>query len=258
MANIQVVSKKSHKILQEVSESNVKVTEPSVVVLTLSDKNQVKEIIRVGNNAIVVLVTGEKIEVVDFFIGENGHNSLVIKDSNNKLFWAKFDQTGSFFSPPSYETLSNLEPLLIDGSTTNIWPWAAGAAVIGGIAAAAGGGGGGSGENPQQNALNLISNAANNNSATSSNITLSVYAQAGVQNVTESNLNAVNDALNTNLVNAQAVDTVQKIQAVVDSYNKILAEANGSVADISVADPTAADYAAIGASIGLAASDAEN
>jgi hypothetical protein len=54
-----------------------------------------------------------------------------------------------------------------------------------------------------------------------------------------------------------SADTTAEVQALVDAYNKILAEANGTTADATPADPTAADYAAIGAGIGSAATDAE-
>jgi hypothetical protein len=71
--------------------------------------------------------------------------------------------------------------------------------------------------------------------------------------VTTANLSALNSALASSNIAAGQVDTLPELQTLVDAYNRILAEANGSANDLTVADPTAAQYLAIGASIGLAA-----
>ncbi|MEK7346625.1 MAG: hypothetical protein AAB176_13145, partial [Pseudomonadota bacterium] len=115
-------------------------------------------------------------------------------------------------------------------------------------------------------ALSTLIDAAQGNTATSSNLAPSVYEQAGVTGVTTDNVGAINSALDSAPVNGAAVDSVAKVQAVVNAYTAILAEANDSAntpgdgtADATpLADPTAAQYAAIGATLGAAATDAEN
>ena len=85
--------------------------------------------------------------------------------------------------------------------------------------------------------------------------TLAQYSAAGLSGVTASNLDAINSAVDANA--AAGVDTKAELQAIVDSYNLVLAEANGSAADATPSvNPTAAQYALIGADIGLAATNA--
>ena len=86
---------------------------------------------------------------------------------------------------------------------------------------------------------------------------LSDYTQLGVSGVTASNLVAINSAVDA--LNTSNVNSVTKVQSVVDTYVRILAEANGTAADTTPAsNPTAADYAAIGAAIGGASSGIAN
>ena len=93
-------------------------------------------------------------------------------------------------------------------------------------------------------ALANIRDAAQNNSATGSNPSLSDYTTALVSGVNVGNLAAINDVLNSSAVNGNAADTTAEIQAIVDAYTKILAAADG-VGGNGVL-PSAADYAAIG------------
>jgi hypothetical protein len=81
--------------------------------------------------------------------------------------------------------------------------------------------------------------------------TLAQYAAAGVTGVNVGNLDAINSAVDANA--ATGVDTKSELQAIVDAYNKILSEANGSAADATTgSNPVVSDYALIGANIGLA------
>jgi len=122
-------------------------------------------------------------------------------------------------------------------------------------------------------ALDAIKAAAEANTAAS--LTPTDYAAAGVTGVDANNVAAINDALNSGTPGAAAsaagvsgseADTPAEIQAIVDAYNKILAEANDTNANAGdttadatpTADPLASDYAKIGADIGGAATDAEN
>ena len=122
----------------------------------------------------------------------------------------------------------------------------AGAAVVGGAAlAGGGGGGGGAGTDPAVAALASIKAAAENNTATSGNLAASVFTAAGVTGVDASNLAAIQSALDTAAVNGNAADTKEEVQAIVDAYNAIKANADGT-ANNNATNPTQAQYAAIG------------
>jgi len=91
--------------------------------------------------------------------------------------------------------------------------------------------------------IDAIKLAADENDAVSDNLALSHFTDAGVTGV--SNLGAIQSALDSTLVDGTAVNSSAKIQAVVDSYNTILAAADGT-ADNTATDPSSADYTAIG------------
>ncbi len=97
--------------------------------------------------------------------------------------------------------------------------------------------------------IETISQAAQNNTATSTSttpgLTAQTYAAAGVSGVTSTNLGAINSALDSILVNGAAADTAAKVQAIVDAYGAIFKSADG-VADNAPDGPTAAQYTAIG------------
>jgi hypothetical protein len=87
--------------------------------------------------------------------------------------------------------------------------------------------------------------------------TLAQYTTAGLTGVTAANLAAVNSAVDANA--ASGVDTKAELQGIVDAYNAILAEANGALADATPnVNPTAAQFALIGANIGAAATNSVN
>lgn len=91
------------------------------------------------------------------------------------------------------------------------------------------------------------------NDSTQTPPTLDQYRALGITGVTAANLEAVNSAIDANT--GTSVDAKAKIQALVDAYNFILAEANGSASDLTPeANPTAAQYSLLGANIGTAAS----
>ena len=93
-------------------------------------------------------------------------------------------------------------------------------------------------------ALDAIKAAALGNSANDSSPSAAVYSTGGVSNVDASNLAALNSALNTTSVNDVSVDSIGKIQILVNSYNTILAVADGSANN--AADPSQQDYLNIG------------
>ena len=110
-------------------------------------------------------------------------------------------------------------------------------------------------------ALSRISTAAEQNSASNGiaalpPLTAIDYAKAGVSGVDAANLAAINSALDSGPVNGVLADTTAKVQAIVDSYKAILAEANGSFPDATASNPTLAQFQAIGVTLGTAASSA--
>lgn len=92
--------------------------------------------------------------------------------------------------------------------------------------------------------------------ASTGNLTQAQLALLGVD-VTATNLGAVSDAIRQAPDDMSTLGTTAKLKDLVSAYNKILAEANGSAADATLANPSAQDYAAIQASIGLAATDSD-
>jgi hypothetical protein len=98
--------------------------------------------------------------------------------------------------------------------------------------------------------------------------TLADFTQLGVTGIGgtgQPTVAMINSVLVDPDITGTLADTVAKVQAIVDAYAAILAEANDAnpdagdnTPDTSTADPTAAQYAAIGADIGSATTDAEN
>lgn len=90
--------------------------------------------------------------------------------------------------------------------------------------------------------------------ATTGNITATQLTSLGVD-VTATSLTAVSDAIRASADDLSSLNTTAKLKALVEAYNTLLAEANGSTADATVTNPSATDYAAIGADIGTAKTD---
>jgi hypothetical protein len=130
------------------------------------------------------------------------------------------------------------------------------AAGLGGALALAAGGGskGGDASTPDASATALSKVTTYAADGTQAAPSVTDYTDIGVRGVSEANLAAINNAVDT--LSATNVDSKAKLQTIVDAYNKILAEANGAAADATPgSNPLASDYAAIGANIGLAASN---
>jgi VCBS repeat-containing protein len=123
----------------------------------------------------------------------------------------------------------------------------AGAAAVGAAAlAGGGGGGGGTATTPDAAAaLTAIKDAAQANNATDANVAASVFANAGVTGVDATNVAAIQSALNSAAVNGLAADTKEEVQAIVDAYNAIKTNADGT-ANNNATNPTQAQYTAIG------------
>jgi hypothetical protein len=94
-------------------------------------------------------------------------------------------------------------------------------------------------------ALATITAAAETNDA-ATKVTLSSFDALNITKVTSSNLDGILNALDTSSVDGSATDTFAKIQAVVDSYNVVLAHATGVTGDAT--GPTYSDYVNVGVS----------
>lgn len=101
-----------------------------------------------------------------------------------------------------------------------------------------------SSDNAASTAINVISAAAQADNATATTPSVDNYTTAGVTGVTSSNVAAINSALNDADITGAKTDTTAKIQSLVDSYNLILATADGISGNGTA--PTATDYANIG------------
>jgi hypothetical protein len=95
-------------------------------------------------------------------------------------------------------------------------------------------------------ALAAIEAAAQSNNATATTPSLAQYDALGVTGVTTQNLASVNDALNDADITGVQANTAAKVQAIVDGFNAILTNADGTANNAS--NPTQTNYAAIGVS----------
>ncbi|MFM6993080.1 MAG: hypothetical protein ACKOWD_17795 [Rhodoferax sp.] len=94
---------------------------------------------------------------------------------------------------------------------------------------------------------------------TTGNITVAQLTSLGVDSsdAKTANVSAYSDAIRASADDVSTLNSAAKLTALVKAYNTILAEANGTAADATTANPAAADYAAIGADIGTAKTDAD-
>jgi len=101
--------------------------------------------------------------------------------------------------------------------------------------------------------LQTVQAYANDNGVASATPTLNTLLSLELTGVSTANVGAINSALASAAITGADVATPAAIQALVDAYNRILAEANGSAADATPgANPDAATYAAIGATTAAA------
>lgn len=126
---------------------------------------------------------------------------------------------------------------LIPAKSIAAMPWV----VLGTTAVAIGAMNSRGGPSAQEQALNSIQDyASRNTSNTSAQIsgtapTLATYSAAGIKGVTEGNLRAINNILETALITGDSVSTTAKLQEIVDSYNGVLALADGNANNATTA-----------------------
>lgn len=229
------------------------------------------KVVRNGKNLEVQFPDGSKFEITD--LADVSESSFINPENAQVLDAAKgaYVPATEIQSGAGMPIVSAGEAVGAMGEIGAVGAAAAAAAgpglgaILGGVgalalvgAAAGGGGGGGGGDggsSPSATALGVIKNFAKSNGGTAP--TAADYTSAGVTGVTAANLDAINSALATAALDDTKVDSPAKVQTIVDSYNAIIAEANGAAADGSATDPAAAQYAAIGANIGGAATNAQ-
>jgi hypothetical protein len=268
----------------------------NVVTLVSPNKLQLK---RVGD-ALHLVLPGGDIEAPDLVIQDYFQvKGASLQGSSISGEWMNYDTTGLTTNPaPSVSGADTLSSSVID-KTSNVslggegvlgtftehpWLWAGGLAG----AAAAGGGGGGGGSTPASDTSPLAVIQAYANATAGSGVTaptLATYKSAGVKalaNLSETTASAdIDSATVTTALGVtssawlatlnSAVDkrtdgstlTVAQLQALSDSYYRILSEADGSVntstdtivyPSTGISNPTATDYANIGATVGNAKS----
>ncbi|UUS56824.1 MULTISPECIES: BapA/Bap/LapF family large adhesin [unclassified Acinetobacter] len=141
MPQISVISKESHKVLDQVESNQIGLIENSVIVVKIR-KEDVASITKNGADAIITLKNGEVITVQNYFSEATPDNSLVFEDEDGTLYWAKFTTVnGDIADVIQYQPLDEIEPLLYNDSLTGvILPWITGAAGAGLLGAAIGGG----------------------------------------------------------------------------------------------------------------------
>ncbi len=268
----------------------------NVVTLVSPSKLQLK---RVGD-ALHLVLPGGDIDAPDLVIQDYFKvTGASLQGSSISGEWMNYDTVGLATNPaPSVPGTDTLSSSVVDKTTSvslggegvlgtftkHSWLWAGG---IAGAAAATGGGGGGGSTAPSDTSpLGIIQNYANaTNGAGVAAPTLTTYKDAGVKglaNLSETTASADIDSatvtgalgvtsaawlttLNTALDKRTdgSTLTVAQIQAMVDSYYRILSEADGVVnttTDVDVypavaaSDPTSTDYTNIGATVGNAKS----
>ncbi len=139
MSQLKIVSKESHHVLQDNVSGNVTLSEASVVIVK-ANAEDIQQIKRDGNNAVITLKSGEQIVIVNFFPNgnDNTENSLVFEDDQHQLKWVQFvDANGASLDSITLTNLESIEPLLYSDNSISPWAWLAIPAVAAGIAIAA-------------------------------------------------------------------------------------------------------------------------
>ncbi|MFW1973897.1 Ig-like domain-containing protein, partial [Acinetobacter bereziniae] len=136
MLNIQIVSKETHQVLDLKGSTDVKLVENSVVIINVK-KEDIASTERVGNTLVILLKSGEKISIENFF-ATHSDNDIVLKDDQNKLFLLELNQTQDVLETVNYISINDIEPLLYHDANIEILPWVIGGGLgIGAIAAIA-------------------------------------------------------------------------------------------------------------------------
>ncbi|ANF82382.1 hypothetical protein A3K93_09370 [Acinetobacter sp. NCu2D-2] len=135
MANINVFSSQDGQPIQNV-QNNVVILDRNSIVRIEADINDVANITRNGQSAVITLKNGDVIVIENYFDFPLEQNRIEFQNGE-KLYWVEFtDDAGNLLNVIKYHPITDA-PLNEGGA---IWPWIAGIAAVGGIAAAADGG----------------------------------------------------------------------------------------------------------------------
>ncbi|ALH95750.1 Ig-like domain repeat protein [Acinetobacter equi] len=115
--NVELISKKTHEILNNGDAKNISLTEATVVIVYVA-KNNVKAIEKVNKNVVIILMSGEKIIIENFFKDDSNKsdNTLVLEnDDTRELLWVKIvGENGELLNPISYNPIQSIEPFLYE------------------------------------------------------------------------------------------------------------------------------------------------
>ncbi len=162
MAHIQIIAKDGQQVLLNATSNQVAVSVPSVVQIQ-ADINNVAQIKRVGNNAIVILKDGEKIVIENFFTVSATSNALVFQSPANQLTWVQFTKNSSSAQTVYYENIDSIQSLLDSSFLPHIEPWGyvlGGVALAGGVAVALSSSGGDSNSSGNTKSIVITQNNA--------------------------------------------------------------------------------------------------
>ena len=131
-ANIQVYNLATREKLQDLSNTSIVDLSASSVVKVDLYKEDIKQYVREGNNLVLVLNSGGKILIEDFFVQFNDQpqSQLVLLDEECGFLWFDYNNGAVYF-----KDITGLEQIVF-GKSTNFWPWILGGLLLGGGIAA--------------------------------------------------------------------------------------------------------------------------
>jgi hypothetical protein len=193
-----------------------------------SDKTKIT---RQGNDMLISLAGEVLVQVIDFYDADDV--VLMGVEWNFSAASAVGAETTDALALAHGGAATEESASLLGG--VGVWGLA-----FGGLAIAGGGGGGGGASDP----LSAIKSTADSNHASAITTNLSDYQAAGVTGVNSSNLAAINSILKDADITSATVNTTAKLQTLVNSYNAILAAADGTAGNGTA--PSATDYTNVG------------
>lgn len=135
MTTVKIVSKETHKTLDSIQSNTITLNEPSVVMVDIN-KQDISNITKQGNDAVITLKNGQKIVIKDYF-HENTYdseNSLVLVDDQNNLIWVRFtDSNGVLFDQIAYNNINAIDGLLYHKDIAGLAHWSFIPVTAGGI-----------------------------------------------------------------------------------------------------------------------------
>src|SRR5690606_9111295 len=139
MAEIQVLAKDNGQLIQNLNTDSIILNQHSVVKFGVKIED-IANIKKEGDAAVITLKNGEKIVVENYFESGVDESLLVFEGKNGELYWAEFtDSSGQLLDVIKYNPIT--EEALLGGAASELLPWIGGAIAVGGIVAGASSGG---------------------------------------------------------------------------------------------------------------------